>query len=145
MPTRRARSTRSPREKYTVFISHSTADLFIAKVMAEKIKANGGDAWLDAQNLEGGAPLKEQIVNGMKRCKEAVVLVSAKSVDSLWVTFEIGLAAGRGRRVTPILINVPYNANSILADLKAIDLNDFDDYLKQLKHRLRQWKQKKPR
>lgn len=141
MPHKPARRTVSAKNKYHVFISHSTTDLFIAKVMAEKIKAAGAQVWLDVQNLEGGAPLKAQIIEGMRTCKEAIVLVSPKSVESAWVTYETGLAEGRRLRVTPILINVAYDANPVLKDLKAIDINSFDEYLEQLKRRIRTFRQ----
>jgi hypothetical protein len=40
--------------RYLVFISHSSRDSWIARMMAEKVSALGAEAWLDVKDLEGG-------------------------------------------------------------------------------------------
>jgi hypothetical protein len=91
---------------YIVFVSHSSRDLWIAKMMAEKITALGAEAWLDEKNLEGGDIIIEKIINGLEACNEAIVLISPDSVKSEWVRFEIAGVRVLRKRLTPILNHI---------------------------------------
>lgn len=86
---------------YLVFISHSSADIWIAKQIDEKIRALGAATWLDKKDLKGGDVLVDAIIRGIDACDEALVLVSPKSVKSQWVIYEIGAVSGQHKRVTP--------------------------------------------
>ncbi|HEY3569506.1 MAG TPA: toll/interleukin-1 receptor domain-containing protein [Thermoanaerobaculia bacterium] len=119
-----------------VFISHSSRDTWIARMMAEKVSALGAVAWLDVKDLEGGDLINAKILEGLDACQEAVVLVSPNSVVSQWVVFEIGAALGQHKRVTPILNNASLGAIAPLKEIKAIDLNDFGRFLSELKKRI---------
>lgn len=123
-----------------VFLSHSSHDTWVAKTMSEKISALGAQPWLDEKDLEGGDIIVEQIIRGIDSCNEAIVLVSPKSVKSQWVAFEIGAIRGQHKRVTPILNNVESEAMAPMKDVKAIDLNQCDKFLTQLKRRIEQRK-----
>jgi TIR domain-containing protein len=61
---------------YVVFISHSSRDSWIAKVLAEKVRAVGAKPWLDVMDLEGGDIVDQEILKGIDTCQEAVVLAS---------------------------------------------------------------------
>jgi len=122
--------------KYTIFISHSSQDRWIASVMAEKIRAVGAEVWLDEKDLEGGDVLVERIIQGIDVCAEAIILISPDSTTSQWVVFEAGVLRGSRKRVTPVLNRVSSEAIAPLKDVKAIELNQFDDFLGQLKKRI---------
>jgi len=66
-------------------------------------------------------------------------LLSPESVKSQWVAIEIGAALGQHRRVTPILHNLRPKDMGPLQGIKAIYLNDFDDFLIELKRRIDKW------
>jgi hypothetical protein len=144
MSTRLARkkpSTQKPRRApkssvYTVFISHSSHDLWIANQIAKLVKECGGNPWLDKKDLRGGDVLQDAIIKGIRACHEAIVLISTNSVNSQWVAFEIGAVAVQRKRVTPVLNNVSLEAMAPMKGVKAIDLNEFDDFLGQLKGRI---------
>jgi hypothetical protein len=121
---------------YLVFISHSSRDAWIAKMMAEKVSTLGAEVWLDVKDLEGGDVITQKILDGLDACQEALVLVSPNSVGSQWVLFEIGAVWGQHKRITPILNNVTYEAIAPLKEVKAIDLNDFDRFLTELGKRI---------
>jgi TIR domain len=130
---------RAPKaEPYVVFISHSSRDSWIAGVLAEKVKAVGAKPWLDVMDLEGGDIVDQEILKGIDTCQEAIVLVSSYSVGSQWVILEIGATWGQHKRVTPVLNNVSHDAIAPLRFCKAIDLNDFDRFLSELRTRVRQ-------
>jgi hypothetical protein len=121
---------------YKVFISHSSRDKWIAERMAEKIEAAGADYWLDTRDLPGGGNIRAEISKGVSDCQEVIILFSPSSKDSQWVGYEIGAADSKRRYLTPILNNVQYNEVTLMHGIKAIELNDFDQYLGELRKRV---------
>jgi hypothetical protein len=75
-------------------------------------------------------------MQGLDACQEGLVLVSAKSVMSWWVAYEIGALRGQRKIVTPILNDVDVKTMGSIKDVQAIDLNEFEKFLEQLKVRL---------
>jgi hypothetical protein len=133
--TKRAAGGKQAAE-YRVFISHSSLDKWVAERMAEKIEAEGADYWLDTRDLPGGGDIRDEISKGVNECQEIIILFSPYSKDSPWVSFEIGAASIKHRYLTPILNNVQYNEVALIQGIKAIELNDFDQYLNDLRKRL---------
>lgn len=107
-------------------------------MMAKEIRALGAEPWLDEKDLEGGDITREKILQAIDACHEAIVLVSPKSVKSQWVVFEIGAVCGQHKRVTPILNGVAPSEMAPMKDVKAMQLNEFDKFLPQLKKRVQQ-------
>jgi TIR domain len=103
--------------------------------MAEKIEAAGADYWLDTRDLPGGGDIRAEISTGVSGCQEVVILFSPYSKGSEWVNFEMGVAYKR-RYLTPILYNVQYSEVILIQGIKAIELNDFEQYLSELKKRI---------
>jgi hypothetical protein len=104
--------------------------------MAEKIADTGADFWLDTRDLPGGGDIRDEISKGVNDCQEIVILFSPYSKDSPWVSFEIGAASVKRRYLTPILNNVQYSEVALIQGIKAIELNDFDQYLSELRKRV---------
>jgi len=86
----------------------------------------GVDCWLDEKNLEGGDVIPDEIIRGIDACQEALVLISPNSVNSQWVSFEIGGVLPQHKRVTPILNNVRPDEMAPMKHIKSIDLNKFE-------------------
>src|SRR6266404_979983 len=136
-------SKRQKRSRYLVFISHSSLDAWIARVMVEKIEALGAECWLDEKVLAGGDIIVDDIIRGIDACQEAIVLISPNSVKSQWVSFEIGGVRAQHKRVTPVLNNVKPQQMAPMHDIKGIDLNSFDQFLGQLKRRISQTRRRR--
>ena len=134
-------SKRQKRSRYLVFISHSSLDAWIARVVVEKIEALGAECRLDEKDLAGGDVIVEDIIRGINTCDEAVILISPNSVKSKWVPFEIGGLRQLEKHVTPIFNNVKPQQMEPLKDIKGIDLNNFEQFLAQLKRRIPQRQQ----
>lgn len=123
---------------YTVFISHSSKESWIAKQISKEIESLGAETWLDVKDLRGGDEIRRSIKRGLRASHEAVVLLSANSLTSQWIIYEVGVADSQGKRVTPILNNLaPDDMFAPLHDIKAIDLNDFDQFLIELAGRIK--------
>ena len=138
--SKRGRPTK--RSPYKVFISHSSLDKWVAERMAEKIAETGAQYWLDERDLKGGGDIRKEINDGMHDCQEVVVLFSPNSVDSQWVSFEIGASYAKRKHLTPILNNVSHSRITLLQGIKAIELNNFSQYLTELKKRMKRWAQR---
>jgi hypothetical protein len=124
---------------FRVFISHSSHDSWIAGQIGKEIEALGAEKWLDKHALKGGDEVRKKIIEGIRACSEVILLLSPESVKSQWVSLEIGVALGQRKRVTPILHNLRPKDMGALQDIKAIYLNDFDDFLIELKRRIDKW------
>jgi hypothetical protein len=135
---KKARSSRRP--KYKVFISHSSLDKFIAERMGELISKAGANYWLDVRDLPGGGNIRDEIKKGVHESQEVIILFSANSVGSDWISFEIGVASAKRKILIPILNNVDHTSIQLLQGMKAVDLNNFSQYLTELKGRVKKWR-----
>jgi hypothetical protein len=125
---------------YTVFISHSSKERWIARQMAKEIESLGAETWLDLKDLRGGDEIRSSVKSGIKKSREAVILLSANSITSQWVSYEAGIADGQDKRVTSILNNLsPDEGLKPLEGIKALDLNDFDLFLVELEGRIKEY------
>lgn len=123
---------------FKVFISYSSHDSRIAARIGKGIEAAGATKRLDKHFLKGGDDVRETILKQIRGCTEMIVLLSPESQKSDWVRIEVGAALGQRKRVTPILHNIrPKDMWDPLQGLKAIYLKDFDDFLIELKQRIK--------
>jgi hypothetical protein len=128
---------------YLVFISHSSDDRWIAKQMANCIerkgKRYGVRTFLDVKDIESGDRFPEEIRENIELCSEFIVLISSSSIDRDWVIGEIGSAWVLKKRIIPIIDKIsPEEMPRILNQYKAIDLNDFDQYIEELVIRVKE-------
>ncbi len=140
--TRRAsKSGKTRKPKYQVFVSHATADKWIAATFCEKIEATGATIFRDDHDIDGGDDIPETIRSQIKQSRELVVLLTPESVDRPWILLEVGAAWGwrKNYRIVPVLCHVTVDAiPDIIKGKKAFHLNDFDQYLKDLRERVKQ-------
>jgi hypothetical protein len=130
------------RQRYLVFISHSTKDRWIARQIADVIerrgRRHGVRVFLDERDIEVGDSIPETIRKNIKECKEFLVFLSRNSIDRPWVLIEISAAWGQGKRIIAVIDKVtPEEMPEIILPYRAIDINDFDEYLEQLLERAR--------
>lgn len=126
-------------EPYQVFVSHATADKWIARAICEKLEAVGATTFRDDRDIAGGDDIPEEIRRQIKRSEEMVVLLTPKSNGRPWVLLETGAAWGcrKGFRIVVVLYHVDIDPlPDMLKSKKAIPLNDFDDYLAEVAHRV---------
>jgi hypothetical protein len=121
-----------------VFISHSTKDRWIAKQIAKLLEASGEvKTFLDERDIKVGDSIPESIRANIQQCNEFLVLLTRNSLDRPWVLIEISAAWGHGKRIIAIIDKVaPEEMPEIMLPYKAIDLNDIDEYIRQLGERV---------
>jgi hypothetical protein len=140
MATGRA-SRKSKRSKpYQVFISHATDDKWIAKTLCEKIETVGAATFRDDRDIDGGDDIPEEIRRQIKQSREMIVLLTPRSVGRMWVALEVGGAWCWSKSVRIVLVMYHVSVDPIpdmIKNKKAIALNDFDQYLTELRERVR--------
>jgi TIR domain len=137
MAKKKAKRTSKP--KYQVFVSHATDDKWIATTFCEKIDATGASTFRDDRDINGGDDIPEAIRTQIKQSRELVVLLTPESVDRPWVLLEVGAAWGwrKDYRIVPVLCHVTVDAiPDIIKGKKAFQMNEFDQYLKELQKRV---------
>jgi len=95
--------SRSGQRPYRIFVSHATADKWLATIVCEKLEAAGATTFRDDRDIDGGDDIPERLRQEISRSKELVVLVTPESVNRPWVLLEVGGAWLKGMRITPIL------------------------------------------
>ncbi len=127
------------RPSYQVFVSHATADKWIATTFCEKIDSLGASTFRDDRDINGGDSIPEAIRTEIQVSRELVVLLTPDSIERPWVLLEVGAAWGRRKdyRIVPVLCHVSFDAiPDIIEGKKAFHINDFDKYLTELKRRI---------
>jgi TIR domain len=125
---------------YQVFVSHATADKWLATTLCEKIEAVGASTFRDDRDIDGGDDIPERIRSEIKRSRELVVLLTPHSVNRPWVLLEVGAAWGwrKSVRITPILCHVEVDPiPGLIKSKKAIQLNDCTDLFAEIKKRVK--------
>jgi hypothetical protein len=132
---------RKSRVDYRVFLSHSHKDRWIARQCARLIEEAAKphvEVFFDEKDIEGGQPIPDSIRMGIEKCDEFVVLLSRYSKDRPWVLIEVGAAWGLRKPIVAIVDKIgPKEMPDILNPYKAIDLNDFDQYINQFLKRIK--------
>ena len=128
------------RSGYQVFVSHATADKWIATIFCEKIDATGATSFRDDRDINGGDSIPDSIRTAIQVSRELVVLLTPDSIERPWVLLEVGAAWGRRKdyRIVPVLCHVTFDAiPDIIEGKRAFHINDFDTYLLELKRRVK--------
>lgn len=131
----------SPKSAYQVFVSHATADKWIATTFCEKIESVGAATFRDDRDINGGDDIPQQIRTQIRQSRELVVLLTPDSVDRPWVLIEVGAAwtLRKNYRIVPILCHVTIEAiPDIIKNKKGFHVNDFNQYLEELRQRVTQ-------
>ncbi len=73
----------------TIFISHSTKNNDFCKVLAQALRAQGHEVWLDLDSIRDGEPWLRSIEAAIRACDSAVVVLSKAARESEWVEREV--------------------------------------------------------
>ncbi|PAY17507.1 hypothetical protein CKO51_20805 [Rhodopirellula sp. SM50] len=86
------------------FISYASEDAIFADLARMKLQEAGMEVWLDQGALRVGDEWRRAIDDGISSCDVFLVVISPKSCDSPYVTYEWAFALGNGKRVIPLLL-----------------------------------------
>jgi len=109
--------------KPRVFISYANQDKEKALNLAETLKANGFEIWIDEYNLRLGDSISEKILEGIKHSSYFLLIITEEFLNSNWVEKELNLMIGSikefpNRKIIPLLydkdIELPVQLRDIL-------------------------------
>jgi hypothetical protein len=89
--------------KSYIFISYSKSDKEYVQKLANQLRAEGFDIWLDDRNLRSSQVWWEAIVNAILNCAAFIVVMTPNSDQSRWVQREIAIADDLQKPMFPIL------------------------------------------
>jgi len=134
----------SPKTKRKVFISHSSADTWIAEQIDFRIKKRGAISFLDKRKVQAGSFIAKTIFGFLKETHEFLVLFTPGALVKPYIWFELG---GAWSRPDSILIVIVLHGITIhdfvsrddiphfLKKLYIIELNNINNYFDELSSR----------
>lgn len=88
-----------------IFISHATEDSEISRRLAEYLRRDGAEVWIDTSRVAGGDILPDAIGEGIAWCDIFLLVWSRSAKDSYYVTLERNCAIENKKRIIPCLID----------------------------------------
>lgn len=88
-----------------VFISYSAEDREVAEDLANRLRALQLIVFMAHDTITTGPTWRSQIGVALRRCKVAVLLFSANSLQSDWVRYEIGAIWALNKPAAPALLD----------------------------------------
>lgn len=85
-----------------MFVSHATADKWLARTICEKIEQAGATTFRDDRDIDGGDDIPERLREEIERSAELLVLLTPISVNRRWVLLDIGAAWKVEKWIVPI-------------------------------------------
>jgi hypothetical protein len=114
------------------FFSYSRDDSEFVLKLAEDMRKQGLNLWIDQLDIRSGERWDESVERALKTCSAFLVVLSPKSVASRNVMDEVSFAIDNGKEVLPILhrrCDVPFR----ISRLQHIDFTqDYDQALARL-------------
>ncbi|NIC29271.1 toll/interleukin-1 receptor domain-containing protein [Serratia plymuthica] len=120
-------------ESPKVFVSHASEDKDrFVMAFAQRLRANGVDAWVDKWEIKVGDSLVRKIFSeGLTECSAIIVVLSSYSVNKPWVREELDHAVvkkiSEGTRIIPIVID-DCDVPAALKSTKWVNVKNFDSY-----------------
>jgi TIR domain/Protein kinase domain len=96
--------------KFDVFLSHSSKDKPVVRILAERLRKDGLKVWFDEWEVWPGDLIGLKIEQGLQTSRALVLCVSVNALDSDWVTLERHAAmfrdpANKQRRFIPLVLD----------------------------------------
>jgi TIR domain len=89
----------------SVFISHSSVNLEIAKQVEAALNTGGFDVWLDDSDIRVGVLLGRELLKAIEASRAVVLIWSEAAKNSAWVTTEILAAFHLNRLILPYTLD----------------------------------------
>ena len=86
----------------TIFISYSRRDSEFVDRLIQQLEKNGFDAWIDREDIRGGAAWGAAISEAIRRSQAVIVVLSSGSTASDNVARELSLADQHKRPIIPV-------------------------------------------
>jgi TIR domain len=110
------------RRRYDVFLSHSSANVAVARRVEKALERRGLAVWLDRSEIQPGVLLRDELQASIRASRLALLLWSAAAARSRWIAAELLTAFHEDRFVVPCVLDdtaLPYFLdNAIFLDFR---------------------------
>lgn len=115
-----------------VFISYSRVDADVANNLASKLKEKKISHFLDQKDVTWGDSVRERIQQGLLKSSHIIVIVSPASLKSGWVSYEIGFATAKEKKILPFLTHQSIDLPGYIGELHyKTDIDDIGYYFEE--------------
>jgi pSer/pThr/pTyr-binding forkhead associated (FHA) protein len=112
-----------------VFVSHSSEDKRVARMVADYLRRSGWKVWIDEVGIGGGKQWHGELIRALESTWLVLLLVTYHSMRSRWVVREIQAADRLGLTVIPVVVeDAPYpdELRMILAGVQRVEITETD-------------------
>jgi hypothetical protein len=138
----------SPDPVFQVFISHSSADTWVARQLARAVEECGATCFLDEADTEYGDDFEDKILAAVRASQELLVLLTPWSIKRPYIWLEIGAIWGQGQRIVGVLYGISVKdlvtdegTPAMLKRITLVEINKLDEYFRQLSGRVQKARQ----
>lgn len=129
---------------YKVFVSHGSDDLWVAAQISKELRYLDVSPFLDQTDIPLGTPDFQKVIhNEISLAHELIALFTPWSALRSWVWIEIGAAWWRKIPILAVFygmkledLDTSGQGRAVLEHTNNIQLDEFENYLFQLKERL---------
>jgi TIR domain len=112
----------------SVFISHNSYDKDLARFIANELKKNAIEVWIDEEGLKEGMPVSDELAKSILGKDYFILILSKYSLNSIWVNYERRIALDSMiKNDKPIIITLKVDDSEIPASLSLYLYIDFRD------------------
>lgn len=122
---------------YTVFISHSSKDLELARDLARRLKEVGVSTFVDTDEVSAGGEISSGVLSALREADEVLLVLTDNALVSSNVMFEFGAADALDKRVTPVVVTEGVEKRLPMVGSQYIKYSDLPKYISSLKRRLK--------
>ena len=88
-----------------VFISYSSKDADIVKLVRKGLEDNGISVWMAPESIPTGSNYSLEVPKGIEDCKVFLLILSKNSQESRWALRELDEAISSEKRIIPFQID----------------------------------------
>jgi TIR domain len=108
-----------------IFISYSRRDQeFVARLASDLDKQVAG-VWFDQSDIQVGQQWHDEIIDGIRKCKAFILVLSPDAAESRYVREEVNKALELGKPIIPILyrsVKLTGEFETLVKDVQTLDL-----------------------
>lgn len=121
----------------SIFISHSSDDLWIAEEIDRRLREVGAETFRCEVGIEVGTLWEDKVKKQLRDCTEVLIVLSPQAFESDWVMIEVGVAWMLDKDVVLILCGVAQNdLHEPMKKWQYKELNAIGEYIAQVERRL---------
>jgi hypothetical protein len=109
---------------FKIFVSYPSKDLQEVDLVGNFLCYAGTELFIAEHSVRPAEALVPKIVAAIKECDLFLLLWNSHSIESSWVQQEIGVAAGAGKPILPLVLEQSLDLPAFLAGIKYIRVHD---------------------